>query len=118
MIKDHSKSSHLRELRLRSGLSLREVARYLKIIHTKLVYWEKTGKVPRPDLVMQLASLYNVSVEEILGQPKQRNISSLPNGRMSLVLEAASKLPRGQQQKIIDMAEAYIAQYKQTHPRK
>jgi transcriptional regulator with XRE-family HTH domain len=114
MNKADSDSSHLRELRLRSGLPLREAARRLDVLHTKLVYWEKTGKVPHPDLVMKLATLYGVSVEEVLGQPKLRNVPP-SSGRMGRVLEAASRLPRRQQQKIIDMAEAYIAQYEQGH---
>jgi DNA-binding transcriptional regulator YiaG len=50
--------SHLKELRQRADIGLREAARQLGVTHTKLVHWEKTGKIPDPDVIMQLAELY------------------------------------------------------------
>ncbi len=110
-------SSHLRELRLRSGIALREAARRLDVLHTRLVHWEKTGKVPHPELVTKIARLYGVSVEEVLGQPRLRNLPPA-SGKLGRVLEAAARLPRRQQQKIIDMAEAFITQYEQQQTRR
>ena len=114
MSKTPTQSSHLRDLRECAGISIRELARQLNIHHTNIVYWEKTGRVAKAELLPQLAAILGVSVEEVLGQPRLKRTSLVP-GKLGQIFEAAAKLPRRQQQKIIDMAAAYIAQYEQSH---
>jgi len=100
-------SSHLRDLRERAGISVRELARQLDIHHTNIVYWEKTGRVAKVELLPQLAAILGVSVEEVLGHPRPKRSPVAP-GKLGQVFEAASKLPRRQQQKIIEFVEPFI----------
>ena len=97
-------SSHLRELRENSGLGMREVARQLEIGHTKLRHWEKTGKVTEPDAIIRLATIYHVSIEEILGQPKVKP-ELAPNSKLGRLFVEVSKLPRKRQERIVDVVE-------------
>lgn len=104
-------ASHLNLLRRRTGLPLREAARRLDVLHTKLVYWEKTGKIPDPELVGKVAALYGVSVEEVLGLKDAADAPRAPGGKLGEVFTAAAKLPRRQQQKIIEFVEPFIRSY-------
>jgi transcriptional regulator with XRE-family HTH domain len=100
-------SSHLRELRERAGITVRELARQLDIHHTNIVYSEKTGRVAKVELLPQLAAILGFSVEEVPGQPRPKRSPVAP-GKLGQVFEAASKLPRRQQQKIIEFVEPFI----------
>jgi transcriptional regulator with XRE-family HTH domain len=100
--------SPLRELRERAGITTRALARQLGIHHTNIVYWEKTGRVARVELLPKLAEALGVTLEELLGQPRPRRCSTAP-GKLGQLFEAASRLPRRQQQKIIEFVEPFIA---------
>lgn len=56
----------LRDYREKRGLSLRELARELKVDHSTLSYWESGTKVPRAGNKMKLASFFGVSADELL----------------------------------------------------
>ena len=103
--------SHLKDLRLRADLGLREAARQLKVTHTKLVHWEKTGKIPDPDFIMKMAELYSVSVEEVLGHPKSKP-SIATNSKMAKLFTEAAALPRMQQRRIAEFLEDMLAAQK------
>ena len=100
--------SHLRQLREAAGLSVRELARRIDQQPTNVSFWERTGKLPRSDVLVPMAKALGVSVEELLGekQPKRSN----PESRLGRSFEAVSKLPRRQQGKILDVVDALIAQ--------
>jgi transcriptional regulator with XRE-family HTH domain len=104
-----SEPSRLRKLREASGLSLRELARQINEQPTNLSYWERSGQLPRSDVLAPLARALGVSVEELLGQPKQRR-GGAPAGKLGQVFEAVSRLPRRQQQKILEVVEALVSQ--------
>ena len=110
----NSQISHLRELRERAGLQVRELARQLGIHHTNIVYWEKTDRVAKVEILPQLADALGVTVEELLGFPKPKRLPVAP-GKLGQVFEAASRLPRRQQQKIIDFVEPFISTYEREH---
>jgi len=110
-VRKTASASHLNLLRRRAGLPLREAARRLAVLHTKLVYWEKTGKIPNPELVGKVAALYGVSVEEVLGIKDVDDTPRTPGGKLGEVFTAAAKLPRRQQQKIIEFVEPFIRTY-------
>jgi transcriptional regulator with XRE-family HTH domain len=103
--------SHLKELRQRADIGLREAARQLKVTHTKLVHWEKTGKIPDPDFIMRLAELYSVSVEEVLGHPKSKALIS-PNSKMAKLFAEAASLPRQQQRRVAEFLEDMLTAQK------
>ena len=53
-----------------------------------------------------------VSVDELLGETdKKRRAGAGPTGRMRRLFEAASKLPRSQQEKIAAVIEAFVNQH-------
>jgi len=102
---------HLKELRQQADLGLRETARQLGVPHTKLVHWEKTGKIPDPEMIVKLAEIYCVPVEQILGQPKSKP-SIAPNSKMAKLFAEAASLPRPQQQRIAEFLEDMLAAQK------
>lgn len=101
--------SHLRKLRLASGLSVRELGRQIGQQPTNISFWERTGKTPRSEVLVDMARVLGVSVEELLGKAPARKTSN-PAGKLGQAFEAVSKLPRRQQQKIIEVVEALVAQ--------
>ncbi len=101
-------ASRLKALREATGISQRELARQIGERQSNIQYWETTGKIPRSDILSPLAKVLGVSVEELLGQPKPKR--ALPaGGRLGQVFEKVSRLPRRQQQKVIEMAEGFLA---------
>jgi transcriptional regulator with XRE-family HTH domain len=103
--------SNLRELRETAGLSVRELARQIGESNTNVSYWERSGQIPRSDVLAPMAKALGVSVEALLGEPKSRR-TPVPGGRLGQVFEAVSKLPRRQQRKVIEMAEGFLALHK------
>jgi putative transcriptional regulator len=105
-----STTSPLKSLREAAGISQRELARLINVPQTNLSLWERTGQPPRADLLPTIANALGVSVEELLGQPKPKR-GLPPAGRARQLFEALSKLPRRQQDKILDILEPFIAQH-------
>jgi transcriptional regulator with XRE-family HTH domain len=102
---------NLRELREAAGISQRELARQIGQDQSNVRYWENSGNLPRSDVLIPMAKILGVSVEVLLGEPKPRRAAA-PGGRLGQVFEAVSKLPRRQQQKVIEMAEGFLALHK------
>jgi transcriptional regulator with XRE-family HTH domain len=101
--------SRLRELRLKAGLSMRELARHIGEDHSNIRYWETSGTAPRSDVLVPLAKVLGVTVEELLGEVRQQSLK--PGGKMRTLFDAASKLPRSQQQKIIAILDPFVSQH-------
>jgi len=103
-------TSDLRRLRETAGLSVRELARQIGESHTNVSYWERSGQLPRSNKLTAIAKALGVTVAELLGEPKPRRLAD-PGGKARQVFEAVSRLPRQQQQKIVEVVEALIAQH-------
>lgn len=99
--------SRLRALREASGLTLRELARQIGEQPTNLSYWERTGNLPRADLIIPIAQALGVTPEEILGQEKPKRAAN-PGGKVRTVFEQVQRLPRRQQDKIVEVVEALL----------
>jgi hypothetical protein len=56
-----------------------------------------------------MSQALGVTVEELLGQPG-RSRKGVPHGKLGRLFEAVTKLPRRQQDKIIELLEPYVAQ--------
>lgn len=104
---DHA--AHLTSLREKRGLSVRELARMLEVAHSNVLFWERTGSMPRAEMLPRLAEALGVSVEEVLGQSKPKRVLA-PGGKMRALFEQASLLPRSDQQKVIALLEAFVGQ--------
>ena len=101
-------TTDLRGIRERAGLTVREFARQLDLHHTNIVYWEKTGRIAKVEVLPRMSELLGVSIEELLGQAKPKRKG--PSGRAHQSFERVSKLPRSQQKKILDVVDALLAQ--------
>jgi transcriptional regulator with XRE-family HTH domain len=97
----------LKKLREAAGLSVRELARRLDIQHSTVLYWESSGSPPRSNVLVPMAQVLGVTVEELLGEQKPRGVRT-PGGRLGEVFDAVSRLPRRQQKQIIDVVEAFV----------
>ncbi len=101
-------TSRLRELREASGLSLRELARVIAEHPSNVSYWERSGHLPRADVIGPIASALGVTVEDILGLDKPQRTA--PGGKVRHVFEQVQRLPRRQQTKIVEVVQALLAQ--------
>ena len=100
----------LRALREAAGLSLRALARQIGEDHSNVRYWETSGMPPRSDVLVPMAKALGVTVEVLLGHPTAKRRVT-PAGKLGQVFEQVSQLPRRQQEKIVDVVSALVAQH-------
>jgi transcriptional regulator with XRE-family HTH domain len=105
--------AHLMQLRQAAGLTQAEVARVLGVPQQNVAFWEFAEKPPRSDVLPKLAQLLGVSVEAILSPgatdvPARRG----PKGKLLKAFEAASSLPKRQQQLVEQFVSTLVAQRK------
>ncbi|MBU0678476.1 MAG: helix-turn-helix domain-containing protein [Verrucomicrobia bacterium] len=105
------KGSHLKRLRERAGLSARDLGERIGVRHSNILFWENSGTLPRSNILVSMAQALGVTVEELLGEARPRRVVQ-PGGKLGRVFQEVSKLPRRQQQKIVDVVEALVAQNK------
>jgi len=110
-----ARSAKFRKLREATGLSQRELARQLGVHHSNLSYWERTGNLPGSDLLPQLAKILGVDVAVILDESSRAKRIAAPIGRARLAFDAVSKLPKRQQQKIVEVVEGFVALHSNGH---
>jgi len=104
--------ARLPAIRQRAGLSQQQVAAKLGLTQRAYAHWERYSVALRPDQLQQLAAIFQVSVDELLGETgKKKRAGAGPTGRMRRLFEQASKLPRSQQEKIAAVLEAFVNQH-------
>lgn len=106
--------SRLRSLREARGISARELARQIGEDSSNVSFWERTGTLPRSNVLLPIAKALGVTVEELLGEEKPSRVVS-PGGRARQLFEAVSKMPRRQQEKILDILEPFVKQHASGH---
>ena len=99
--------SALRALREKSGISQHELARQIGERQSNVSFWELTGTLPRSDKLAPIALALGVTVEELLGEAKPKRAAA-PGGKVRNVFEQVQKLPRRQQDKIIEVVAALL----------
>ena len=102
--------SHLMELRHTAGLSQNALAAKLGVPQSNISFWEKWDKPPRGDILPGLARALGVSVDVLLGY-KAPNRKAAPVGKARQAFDAVSRLPRRQQDQIIKVVNALVAQH-------
>jgi len=107
---DAARGKHLKVLREAAGISMRELARQIGEDHSNVRYWEQSGNLPRSDVLLPMTKVLGVSVEELLGEPRPRRVTT-PAGKMRQLFEAASKLPRSKQEKILDILQPFVREH-------
>jgi len=105
------KKNSLRALREAAGLSQRELARLIDQDQSNIHFWEVSGTLPRSNVLIPMARVLGVTVGDLLGQTPSRKRKGAPPGKLGLLFEAVTCLPRRQQQKIIEILEPFVAQH-------
>jgi transcriptional regulator with XRE-family HTH domain len=105
----------LAELRQAAGLTQMQLADKLGVHHSNIAFWELSGTPPRGEVLPKMAHALGVSVDALLGVTPPKPKKQAAKGRLQLVFESASKLPRRQQQKIAEVVEALVSQHGNGH---
>ncbi len=98
----------LHTLREQAGLSQQQLADRIGLSQRAYAYWERHPVALRPDQLLSLAQALNVSVDDLVGTNGTRKRGAGPTGKMKQLFEAASRLPRSQQQKLAAIIEPFI----------
>ena len=107
----------LAELRKAVGLSQYELARIVGVPQANIAFWERSEKPPRSDVLPKMAEALGVRIEELLHVDgvKQRTVKAgnggRPAGKVRKVFEEVSRLPRRQQDKVVEFVSAFVKQY-------
>jgi hypothetical protein len=70
----------------------------------------EAGNLKRSDVLLPMANALGVTVEELLGEPRPKRVIS-PGGRARQLFEAISKMPRRQQEKVLDILEPFVREH-------
>jgi transcriptional regulator with XRE-family HTH domain len=98
----------LYELREAAGLTQAQVAAKLGISHRAYAFWEREPTAVRAEQLATLAEMFGVTADFLVGRQSSKQRGSGPTGKMRQLFEAASNLPRRQQQKIIGQVEDFL----------
>lgn len=105
----------LTELRKEAGLSQYELAGLVGVPQSNIAYWELSDKPPRSEIIPKLAKVLGVAPETFLHGEETRRRRIGPVGKTNRAFEEVSKLPRRQQEKIVEIVSALVTQYKHAH---
>lgn len=100
-----------------AGLTQAELADAVGETQVNISFWERSEKPPRSDVLPKLAAALGVAVNDLLGITSAKAKTpplQAPPGPASQVQKAfdeVRKLPRRQQQKILDVVFAMLEQH-------
>ena len=60
----------IKELRSKNGITQTKLAQLLNITKSVVSYYERQERMPSPDVLMKLASIVHVSVDDLMGIDK------------------------------------------------
>ena len=104
--------ARLAALRRAAGLTQAELADLVGDVQPNIAYWEQSDKPPRSDILPKLAKVLGVSFEDLLSADILPEPKRGPVGRMQKLFADVSRLPRRQQDKVVEFVEAFVTQYK------
>jgi len=112
--KQPSQGAHLAALRKAAELTQAELADAVGVPQTNIAFWEFSDKPPRSDILPVLARVLDVTVEAILSPstPLPSSRKRGPRGRLLKAFEAATALPKRQQQLVEQFVSTLLAQRK------
>lgn len=111
--------ARLLALRKAAGLSQAELARLVGETQENISFWERSDKPPRSDVLPKLARVLGVRVDALLGadpaasaQPPPLAAGPGPASQVQRIFEEVRKLPRRQQQKVVEVVSAIVNEFK------
>jgi len=105
--------ARLLKFRLGAGISQVELAALIGESQQNVAYWERAEKPPRSDVLAKIAKVLGVKMEDLLSISAEVPKKSGPTGRLQTLFDEVARLPRGQQQKVIEFVSAFVMQYRQ-----
>ena len=99
----------LYQARLAKGLSQIDLAELVNLSQQAYASWERKPTALKPEQLIIISNALEVSVDSLLGLTPQPKHKGGPVGKLQILLEEASKLPRSQQNKISDLLEPFIS---------
>lgn len=100
------------QARVAAGISQKQLAEKLSTSQPAIAYWERAAVNLRSDVLANIAAALGTSVDSLLGTApaKNRAPSAVPAGKVRQAFDAVSKLPRRQQDAIVKVVSALVAQ--------
>ena len=93
----------LKEMRLARGMTQKDLAKKIPVSYQALGKWERGESTPNPETVVQLARIFEVSADDLLGEAPR---PSSPRAAMIPVVgDVAAGLPIEAVQNILDYEE-------------
>jgi transcriptional regulator with XRE-family HTH domain len=98
----------LHALREKAGLTQAQVAKPLGISARAYAFWERNPVALKADQLAVLATVFDVSVDYLVGQEPAKKPKGGPVGRARRAFERVSKLPRSRQHYILKVVEDLV----------
>jgi transcriptional regulator with XRE-family HTH domain len=96
------------EARERAGLTQTELAKKLGVTQQVVAAWERRVIALRPEQIKSIVQAINTTADYLIGITENWKGSKGPSGKVRHVFEQISKLPRRQQQKVVEFVEAFV----------
>jgi transcriptional regulator with XRE-family HTH domain len=96
------------EARERAGLTQSELAKKLGVTQQVVAAWERRIIALRPEQIKAIAQAINTTADYLIGITESWKGSKGPSGKVRQVFEQVSKLPRRQQDKVVEFVEAFV----------
>jgi transcriptional regulator with XRE-family HTH domain len=107
----------LAALRRAKGLTQRELADRIETTRAMVDYYERRAVNPTLEVVDRVARALDVSPAELLGVEAPTPAKRGPAGKLRVLFDEVSRLPRRQQEKIAEVVAALVSQYEQSRER-
>ena len=106
--------SRLHAAREEKGLTQSQVAEQLGITQTAYALWERRQVALKPEQIEKVAEVLGVSILYLFGKDEVKNSRGGSIGKLQKLFEAASSMPRSQQQKLLSVIEPFVEQHLKT----
>lgn len=98
------------QLRKEQGLTQQQLAEQLGIAQQTLAHYEGARLRVPASMLPQLAQIFSVGVDELIGQPPASRAKRGPAPKLQQHIEAISLLPKPKQRFVLEMLETVLAQ--------
>jgi transcriptional regulator with XRE-family HTH domain len=92
-----------------AGLTQLELGERVGVTQRVVAYWERESVGLKADQLVSLADALGISVDVLLGRDSRPKRRGGPAGRARRVFDQVSALPRGKQQRVLDIVETILA---------
>jgi transcriptional regulator with XRE-family HTH domain len=96
------------EARLRAGLTQVELSKRLGVTQQVVAAWERRNVALRAEQIRTLAEALGTTADYLIGIAANWKGTKGPSGKVRQVFEQVSKLPRRQQEKVVEFVEAFV----------